>query len=1757
MSKVFPDASFGPEAACVDDDAYDAELAALPELCEFSFGVWHRHSPSRRELYRVLKSKKFDALILFFIFFNTLCMAMTDYRKGCMGRNSRAADFGAPDQSRCGQNRFVTFMNSPVFFVVFLAEVVLKLGALGAYFEGANTFFRDAWNILDFVCVSAAVLDELEVKAVGKLSTLRLFRILRPLKSLSKLKGLKKIVVTLLEALPNLREVVILLAVLLLVFAIALMQFYSGNLHYRCRITAHPTSVPALWYRTAPCFRGQNVSALAECFHGRYFPTAPEFEDYRYAMLLREEAAAETFGSQGSPSIQEMALRWNWGSEMGKHIAWTCSSPDFPASSYPGGIPTTDTYPRKYSGRFDDGEALTSDGKRWKRPRRCLWLVDEADVRICSRNGLTGAHKCFGDVRQQRRLYATAEGYANARDPSNCSFDAVGPRRVQRGELGLGPTHCGSNYDEFGSRRFKFAPILYERPRAARSVPGAMKRWQRFSPGFYKTAFPEFIPDLNFGYSNFDHVGVAWTTLFQAVTMEGWTDIMYMCMDSDLPVVAITLFVLLFMIGSMLVLNLVLGVITDTISDEAAASELEQADELDAASAAFPLPLRQNAQVAHGSTVEVAHGSTVEAAHGSTAQDVPDFKFIEARPKTPVLMPSHRPFFLPRRLERPASAALPGLGARAWLGALVTNFWFSAFIYACIFLNTAALCADEYPVTLQFATIMDFVNVVLALIFVAEMVIKLLAFGFEAYWSDAFNRFDGFIVVVSVASMGLAAASINFGSAAVSAMRCFRVFRIFKLAKNWPSLQLLLLTMYKTAQDIVNFAVLLFLFVLIFALWGMQAFANNLNFDPETHGKIKFSTRFGDDGGGGGAFSKSHAARRGRKKSYYLSANTGYSRRKLAPEFKAATPPPLNFDDFGAAMVTVFGILTGESWNLVMYDLMRGRGFEYGFIFMFATQLILVFCIMNLFLAILLANFSNNDELVPSQSPSFRDSMRGIARGFSALSLKSLHKMQDEQCELQKSKKHLSKRAWVSIRDGSLGEGPVGDELPKTARAPRLSRGSNKNDVGPFYDRGRRDEKKDGQPTCSNGPTLKPPDGTLSRDSKPAPRDDGDGIESDSDSAPTFQTRGRVGNRGWVSQKPKWPRWPNCAEDRSLCLFSKTHALRRVCLKVAESAHFDTCIVATILLSSFMLSIGGPLWDQKAVLMRTFVYLDDVFNAIFFTECGIKVVATGFAFNGPASYLRNSWNLLDFMIVAASAASYASLDGLTALKALRVVRVIRPLRMLSRSPGLKVVLSSLIQGIQGAVNVTMVCILFFFIFAIMGVGFFKGTMDACDTVNFPLASISLQRFIDDPVHLRKAVKSGLYDELMRSTKNQSTCFLDFDAAFINRKDYFNPKTNVASDFAVHKEDMLRRALPLLSSHFTTRRKKGPTGAKSGQRVQSAVQGLSPETSKFFAERPHYGGAALRDSKAWLSNHGNIDYYVPTSKDMCACLLNAESAWRNPLYMNFDTVPNAFSLLFEIYSTEGWLDYMFWNADACTGVDRIIARRAQRLVARPHRPRLKGWSPGPQEPSRAACLDPHRLGQRRGDAAHPGPRLPHQEAERTSVLCFWVPHCFSTVGRILRDAALRGRHHRAVFKAARGAAPLRPLKHAPHGVAVALGEDADVHRDESAASQDSDTKGRRLFQSRGRFGDQRQVRRRHHALHPRKRRGHGVDALWPISGLIDGSDRIKHRLCGHLHLRGHTQGRRRGVCRLLVRPLEQVRSRHRARDDGRAADDVRL
>ncbi len=54
------------------------------------------------------------------------------------------------------------------------------------------------------------------------------------------------------------------------------------------------------------------------------------------------------------------------------------------------------------------------------------------------------------------------------------------------------------------------------------------------------------------------------------------------------------------------------------------------------------------------------------------------------------------------------------------------------------------------------------------------------------------------------------------------------------LCRNWPSLRVLLATVARTLRAVGDFAVLLALFIFIFALMGQSLFANRLRFDPDS-----------------------------------------------------------------------------------------------------------------------------------------------------------------------------------------------------------------------------------------------------------------------------------------------------------------------------------------------------------------------------------------------------------------------------------------------------------------------------------------------------------------------------------------------------------------------------------------------------------------------------------------------------------------------------------------------------------------------------------------------------------------------------------------------------------------------------------------------------------------------------------------------------------------------------------------------------------
>lgn len=113
--------------------------------------------------------------------------------------------------------------------------------------------------------------------------------------------------------------------------------------------------------------------------------------------------------------------------------------------------------------------------------------------------------------------------------------------------------------------------------------------------------------------------------------------------------------------------------------------------------------------------------------------------------------------------------------------------------------------------------------------------------------------------------------------------------------------------------------------------------------------------------------------------------------------------------------------------------------------------------------------------------------------------------------------------------------------------------------------------------------------------------------------------------------------------------------------------------------------------------------------------------------------MRSPWNVLDIIVVAASLmdfvvmvkASGASADeeessngaltsNLKSVKALRALRALRPLRMISRNQGMKLIVNALLASLPSIMNVTIVCMLFILIFAIVGVSFFKGAYGFCE-----------------------------------------------------------------------------------------------------------------------------------------------------------------------------------------------------------------------------------------------------------------------------------------------------------------------------------------------------------------------------------------------------------------------------------------------------------
>ena len=147
-----------------------------------------------------------------------------------------------------------------------------------------------------------------------------------------------------------------------------------------------------------------------------------------------------------------------------------------------------------------------------------------------------------------------------------------------------------------------------------------------------------------------------------------------------------------------------------------------------------------------------------------------------------------------------------------------------------------------------------------------------------------------------------------------------------------------------------------------------------------------------------------------------------------------------------------------------------------------------------------------------------------------------------------------------------------------------------------------------------------------------------------------------------------------------------------------------------IALSSTKLALESYFVDEEegSMILKVSEKLDLVFNYLFIMECILKVIALGFAMD-DGSYLRDSWNGLDFFIVVTSVVDMMlSSTDIPALKVLRLLRMIRPLRVISHNPQLKMIVAALFESVGSIINVSVVVLIVWLMFAIYGMNTYMG-----------------------------------------------------------------------------------------------------------------------------------------------------------------------------------------------------------------------------------------------------------------------------------------------------------------------------------------------------------------------------------------------------------------------------------------------------------------
>uniref|UniRef100_A0A667H3D1 Sodium channel protein n=1 Tax=Lynx canadensis TaxID=61383 RepID=A0A667H3D1_LYNCA len=275
---------------------------------------------------------------------------------------------------------------------------------------------------------------------------------------------------------------------------------------------------------------------------------------------------------------------------------------------------------------------------------------------------------------------------------------------------------------------------------------------------------------------------------------------------------------------------------------------------------------------------------------------------------------------------------------------IVEHNWFETFIVFMILLSSGALAFEDIYIEQRktIKTMLEYADKVFTYIFILEMLLKWVAYGFQTYFTNAWCWLDFLIVDVSLVS--LVANALGYSElGAIKSLRTLRALRPLRALSRFEGMRVVVNALVGAIPSIMNVLLVCLIFWLIFSIMGVNLFAGKF------YHCVNTTT--------GNMFEVSEVNN--------LSDCQALGKQARWKNVK------VNFDNVGAGYLALLQVATFKGWMDIMYAAVDSRDVKlqpvyeenlYMYLYFVIFIIFGSFFTLNLFIGVIIDNFNQQKK---------------------------------------------------------------------------------------------------------------------------------------------------------------------------------------------------------------------------------------------------------------------------------------------------------------------------------------------------------------------------------------------------------------------------------------------------------------------------------------------------------------------------------------------------------------------------------------------------------------------------------------------------------------------------------------------------------------------------------------------------------------------------------------------------------------------------